>query len=197
MTYHVMKINKVGHTYFAIVDNFFTMAECKQVIVACKDFNLTKVPAGVYNGWETGVQNRNIGVPPAIMYQSKIDTAFEKLNTVYRFDLIKETSHFVNEYKTGQHLDWHRDEDESVEDLFKRTPANRLSCALFLNDDFEGGNFDICRPSPLTDKTIVQTFKLKKGEMIIFPSHTWHRVNKVIKGIRKSLVGWVVGKQWQ
>ena len=30
--------------------------------------------------------------------------------------------------------------------------------------------------------------------MIIFPSNTWHKVDKITKGIRKSLVGWVVGK---
>ena len=42
-----------------------------------------------------------------------------------------------------------------------------------------------------------RTVALKKGEMIVFPSHTWHKVNKVTKGIRKALVGWVVGKQWK
>ena len=34
---------------------------------------------------------------------------------------------------------------------------------------------------------------MKKGSMIIFPSHIWHRVKPVTKGIRKSLVGWIVG----
>ena len=48
-----------------------------------------------------------------------------------------------------------------------------------------------------SEKTKVETFKLKKGEMIVFPSHTWHKVNKVTKGIRKTLVGWVVGSQWK
>ena len=65
MTYLLMKINKVGHTYFAVVEDFFTIAECRQVILACGDFNLTKVPAGTYNGWKTGVQNRNIATPPS------------------------------------------------------------------------------------------------------------------------------------
>ena len=63
-----------------------------------------------------------------------------------------------------------------------------------LNDEYEGGDFEICYPHPILDKTKVETFKLKKGEMIVFPSHTWHKVNKVTKGIRKALVGWVVGK---
>ena len=50
MTCLNMNINKVGHTYFAIVEDFLTLAECRQVILACGDFNLTKVPAGMYSG---------------------------------------------------------------------------------------------------------------------------------------------------
>ena len=49
----------------------------------------------------------------------------------------------------------------------------------------------------LSKMSNIETFKLKKGEMIVFPSHTWHKVNKVTKGIRKTLVGWVVGSQWK
>jgi len=180
-----MKINKVGHTYFAIVDNFFTVAECRQVILACKNFNLTKVPAGTYNGWQTGIQNRNIGVPPVIMYKSKIDAAFEKFNAEsYGFNLVEETSHFVNEYERGQHLDWHRDEDESVEDLFKRTPANRLSCALFLNDDFEGGEFELYGIDSWTAKT---------GRAIFFPSAQLHRGHLVKEGTKYNYTLWSKG----
>ena len=72
----------------------------------------------------------------------------------------------------------------------------KLSFTLCLNDDYEGGDFSICETHPISEKTKVKSFALKKGEMIIFPSHTWHKVNKVTKGIRKSLVGWVVGNQW-
>ena len=75
--------------------------------------------------------------------------------------------------------------------------VRKLSFTLCLNDEYEGGDFKICKPHPISEKTKVETFKLKKGEMIVFPSHTWHKVDKVIKGTRKSLVGWVVGKQWQ
>ena len=32
--------------------------------------------------------------------------------------------------------------------------------------------------------------------MIVFPSYTWHKVDKVTSGIRKTLVGCVVGKEW-
>ena len=33
----------------------------------------------------------------------------------------------------------------------------------------------------------------KRGQMVIFPSETIHRVTPVTKGIRKSIVGWVIG----
>jgi|TARA_B110000285_G_scaffold82079_1_gene94552 PKHD-type hydroxylase len=70
----------------------------------------------------------------------------------------------------------------------------KLSFTLCLNDEFEGGDFNICETHPISEKTKVKSFTLKKGQMIIFPSHTWHKVNKITKGIRKSLVGWVVGR---
>ena len=35
------------------------------------------------------------------------------------------------------------------------------------------------------------------GTMIVFPSYLWHRVKPVIKGPRKSLVGWFLGKPFK
>jgi len=32
--------------------------------------------------------------------------------------------------------------------------------------------------------------------LLIFPSYLWHRVTPVTKGIRKSLVAWVIGPQF-
>ena len=32
------------------------------------------------------------------------------------------------------------------------------------------------------------------GDLILFPSHIWHKVHPVKSGVRKSLVGWVLGK---
>ena len=73
----------------------------------------------------------------------------------------------------------------------------KLSFTLCLNDEYEGGDFSICETHPISEKTKVKSFSLKKGEMIVFPSHTWHKVHTVTNGILKALVGWVVGKQWK
>ena len=37
----------------------------------------------------------------------------------------------------------------------------------------------------------------KKGCIVLFDSRTQHRVLKVTKGIRKSIVGWTVGPRWK
>ena len=37
----------------------------------------------------------------------------------------------------------------------------------------------------------------QKGTLIVFDSRTKHRVRTVKSGLRKSLVGWVVGPRWK
>jgi len=131
---------------------------------------------------------------PKDKFPNELHQCIDSANKLYNFSLHEFESLQYSRYEKNDHYNWHVDNHSKP---YNNGMIRKLSFTVCLNDEFDGGNFDICRPSPLTDKTIVQTFKLKKGEMIIFPSHTWHRVNKVTKGIRKSLVGWVVGKQWQ
>ena len=61
---------------------------------------------------------------------------------------------------------------------------------LLLNDDFEGGDFEINLSQP-------EKIDVRKGRAIFFPSHILHRVTPVTKGTRKSLVIWVEGPRWK
>ena len=75
----------------------------------------------------------------------------------------------------------------------------KLSFTLCLNDNYEGGLFDLSIPNPKKEDDIIHTIDLKKfgtGTLLVFPSFVWHRVNKVTSGIRKVLVGWTLGNQW-
>ena len=94
-------------------------------------------------------------------------------------------------YNKGDHYNWHTDNHVKP---YRNNTIRKLSFTICLNDDYEGGDFSICDPHPEPDLSAVTTFKLKKGDMIIFPSHVWHKVDNITKGIRKSLVGWVVRK---
>jgi predicted 2-oxoglutarate/Fe(II)-dependent dioxygenase YbiX len=114
------------------------------------------------------------------------------------FNLINETTVIqltdieplqYSEYGVGGEYGWHRDVHEKP---YPNGLVRKMSFSTILNNDFEGGEFDIETKNP-TDKKRYDTFDNKKHNTIIFPSHMWHRVRPVKFGVRKSIVGWVLG----
>ena len=114
------------------------------------------------------------------------------------FNLINETTVIqltdieplqYSEYGVGGEYGWHRDVHEKP---YSNGLVRKVSFSTILNDNFEGGEFDIETKNP-ADKKRYDTFDNKKHNTIIFPSHMWHRVRPVKSGIRKSIVGWVLG----
>lgn len=116
-------------------------------------------------------------------------------------------------YKEGDYYKWHTDagigtsykpqasdnygnKDIEVQDFLTTSVENirKLSFILQLSDaeDYEGGNVQF-----LDDNRKSFFAPRKKGTMILFDSRTQHRVLKVTKGIRKSLVGWTSGPRWK
>ena len=59
-----------------------------------------------------------------------------------------------------------------------------LTLIVFLNDDYEGGEFQFF------DGTIIEP---EVGKLVIHPSFGGHQVNPVTKGSRYSCVCWAVG----
>ena len=114
------------------------------------------------------------------------------------FNLINETTVIqltdieplqYSEYGVGGEYGWHRDINDKP---YPNGLVRKVSFSTILNDDFEGGEFDIETKNP-ADKKRYDTFDNKKQNTIIFPSHMWHRVRPVKSGVRKSIVGWVLG----
>lgn len=97
------------------------------------------------------------------------------------------------EYEIGEKYDWHI--DTLISDIHAKD-VRKISFSILLNDEFEGGDFQLEVGSPESSQRI-HTVKLKKGDMVIFPSYTWHRVLPVTKGSRHSLVGWIHGPNWR
>lgn len=85
-------------------------------------------------------------------------------------------------YKTHVDVYWETGEETPVYD-------RKLSISIQLNDpsQFEGGDLIINN----------QVVKLRKGQIVVFPSYVPHEVTKVTKGIRKSLVAWIWGSRWR
>jgi PKHD-type hydroxylase len=72
--------------------------------------------------------------------------------------------------------------------------VRKLSFVLQLSDpnEYEGGNLQL-----LSEDGKSYIAPRQRGTIILFDSRTQHRVLKITKGVRKSLVGWCVGPRWR
>ena len=137
-------------------------------------------------------------------------------NFLYDISYIESESMQYASYGVGEYYHWHTDSSipvqykpqfqtsarESTKDdnyLRERTSiekelVRKISFSLQLSDpdDYEGGNIQFIDES---NKNYIAP--RQKGSLIIFDSRTKHRVCKVRSGVRKSIVGWVVGPRWK
>jgi PKHD-type hydroxylase len=90
------------------------------------------------------------------------------------------------EYGPEQHYAWHTD----TFTLSGKPIERKVSVVCLLNDDFEGGEFEV---------RLYNNYQapLKKGTMIAFPSILEHRVVPVTSGIRYSATVWFNGPRFR
>lgn len=112
----------------------------------------------------------------------------------YQFELDGLPSFQYTTYEDGQFYDWHIDADNQ----FTYGPRHRkLSFSLLLSDpetEFEGGEFQFVPGGNIKD---IEIAKMKKGDIVAFPSFIPHRVTPVTSGKRRSLVFWVLGPKFK
>lgn len=132
-------------------------------------------------------------------------------NFCYDLTAIDGESIQYTQYGEGQFYDWHIDagiDTAYKPELIVSSGTNisqdlvtlqgeyvrKLSFSLQLSgpEDYSGGEVQFLDNSRKTFFAPKQ-----RGTMILFDSRTPHRVRKVKSGVRKSLVGWVVGKRWR
>jgi len=104
-------------------------------------------------------------------------------------------------YKLNQFYDWHCDSFNNPYDMpnnlkfHKKIRKLSVTCSLSDPKDYEGGEleFDFKNMDP-DKKSVRKCAEIKpRGSIVVFPSHVWHRVKPVTKGIRYSLVIWNLG----
>lgn len=118
------------------------------------------------------------------VYDRMISLATKANNEKWQYDItgVDDPIQLTEYYATEEgHYDWHIDVGDGP------TSGRKISVCVQLNDDYEGGEFEILR-----SKTPVQMPK-KAGFVSIFPGWMLHRVRPVTKGTRRSLVMWVCG----
>ena len=94
------------------------------------------------------------------------------------------------EYSKGEEYGWHVDQHNKP---YNDDRVRKLSFSVFLNDNYTGGEFDLELHNPNVECRYDTFTKLPLNTVLFFKSDYWHRVRPVTKGVRKSLVGWVLG----
>jgi|TARA_R110002050_G_C8843199_1_gene506135 PKHD-type hydroxylase len=95
----------------------------------------------------------------------------------------------IAKYGKGDFYDYHMDSN-----IFDHCSQRKLSITVQLSDsiDYVGGDFEFNKDLGSLDKKKLR----EKGTILVFPSFLYHRVTKVTKGERFSLVGWYEGADW-
>jgi len=101
----------------------------------------------------------------------------------------------LGRYTDGGHYDFHIDGDMMGTDtslseeslLYGKT--RKISMVCWLNEDFEGGEFQFHDSVSRKEGLIKPT----KGTIVLFPSFYAHKVHPVTEGTRYSLVTWFQG----
>jgi PKHD-type hydroxylase len=101
-------------------------------------------------------------------------------------------------YGGDQHYDWHCDSNDEVYQVGRfKGLIRKISASILLNDDYEEGDF-LFNFRNGENPNLEQKIKEKSaGTAIVFPSHIRHKVSKVTKGKRYSLVCWSLGKPFK
>jgi PKHD-type hydroxylase len=123
------------------------------------------------------------------IFQHCTEMVREVNETFFNYDLLYIQSLQFTQYD-GKENSFYRKHNDTV---FKNNASRKLSFSILLSDEtsFEGGDLLLHYSSNPVAAT------RKQGVAVAFPSHMLHEVVPVNKGIRYSLVGWVVGPRFK
>jgi len=95
-----------------------------------------------------------------------------------------------SEYGNNQEYGWHQDLNNVP---YADGRIRKISFSIFLNDNYNGGEFDLELYGPDAKPRYIEITKRYSANCILFNSDMWHRVRPVKSGVKKSIVGWLLG----
>ena len=121
------------------------------------------------------------------VYYGDIKASFERVIKKYSeefplFSVQHITDFRINRYPEGGFMSSHVDNIHHSHGQIYGYP--QVSALVYLNDDYEGGEFIVAG----------KTFKPRKGSSIVFPSNFMfpHEAKVVTKGTRWSIIAWLM-----
>ena len=183
--------------HFGISRNVLTIEECENLIEQVKKLPSEDAGVLIQNKVEVDHEIRDSKITPLEFEASDHYWVFEKIvphfvalnGKYFNFDVygFQEPFQFIEYVAPCGHYDNH------IDKILKGN-VRKLTVVLQLSnpEDYEGGNLQI-----MAEDGKSYFAPRQRGTVIVFDSRSQHRVLKVTKGLRKSLVGWVVGPRWK
>lgn len=124
------------------------------------------------------------------LYRKLTDVILSVNSSNFNFNLLGIETLQFSSYKADELGHYGKHIDTSLRDMVRTN--RKLSFTLQLSDPstYEGG--DVSVYTAATHEATTRT----KGSMLFFPSNQTHEVTPVTSGIRQSLVGWVIGPEF-
>lgn len=184
---------------YIIWENGFTQEEIDKIVALGE---LREFSKGVVGGQNINEPVSDLSIRDTdltwIVPEPESDWLIQRIQTIvsqvnhdkFQFDLDHLEMLQYGKYKINGHYTWHMDSGPNI-------PRHRkLSIVLALSntDDYEGGEFMINTTGNQDNCT---TFKIRRGDMLLFPSFMPHKVAPVTKGERMTLVTWAVGPKFK
>jgi PKHD-type hydroxylase len=162
----------------------FTKEECESIVQL--GARAAPVIAGLAHPVEgyraAGTRSIRAGDDSRWLYL-RVTQIVERVNQWYRFDITGFVDSLLYcEYPEGGHFDWHIDCGEG------RTSTRKISLSIQLSDstEYEGGGLEFAAHGELRNVRRI-------GSTVAFPAFLHHRVQRVTRGVRRSLVVWAHG----
>ena len=179
--------------YILVVNNAISTELCDAIVKEYQnstEWQVSRIQHGVIDVSIRNVSGIDISSPQIILNKpgrelidaklfESVSIALKKYNDKYNhIHISKDTGYTLLRYNTGQFYKEHVDHS--------LTNVRTLSCAIILNDDYEGGEFSFFNNQ--------LKYSLKKGSAILFPSNFMypHQILPITKGVRYSIITWLV-----
>ena len=122
-----------------------------------------------------------------------LDYVVKANEIVYHYDIAKFTPCQFAQYNVGDFYDYHQDSGHQYVEYEKETRKLSMTVQLSDSKDYEGGEFHFYNGNQDPEIPPIQ----EQGSILIFDSRMYHRVSPITKGVRYSLVSWVLGPHFR
>lgn len=189
---------------YYVNNGFFTEGEVDTISSYCENLHLNQ--GALFSGSDI-YNTRNAKTAFIDKPDPNTQWIYDKLNniigfyndTLFGFDLVGfDYMQYAVYDETGKHefhMDIALDAPQTISYQINEN-MRKMTIVLMLNQqgvDFEGGDFQINR----SEERFAETVPMKKGSVLLLPSFILHRVTPVIRGLRKTLVCWVIGPKFR